>query len=145
VTDWTLGEVDHQVDPFPGDSPRQWTFLAGAVIARERAQGRCEVCAAARDDQTHHRQPRGMGGVSRAGRSVNSPAALLRLCTACHHRIEHQRTWAKGQGLLVPRPTDPASVPARLRTANGDGWYLLDAAGGYTWCDLPDGWSAWAA
>ena len=123
-----------------------WTFEAGAAVARARAQERCEVCGTERDSQTHHRQPRGAGGVSRAGLAVNHPAALLRVCSGCHDRIERHREWARRLGLLVPgvgRGTaghvDPADVPVRLRTVNGAGWFLLVEDGEvYAWVDLPD-------
>lgn len=84
-----------------------------------------------------------MGGVSGAGAAVNRPACLLRLCLPCHNKIESQRAWARQLGLLVPRPTDPATVPVRLRTTNGAGWFLLIEEGRvYAWVDRPDGWSA---
>jgi len=124
--------------------PTRWTFDAGAEVARARAYGRCEVCAMRPDTQSHHRQPRGMGGVSGVGLVVNSPANLVRICQVCHDRAESYRDRARRVGLLVPRPTDPATVPVRLRTVNGTGWYLLLESGDYHWQDLPEDWSACA-
>lgn len=130
----------------PSAPPGGWTFEAGAAVARARAHGRCEVCGVDRDNQTHHRQPRGMGGVHGAGTAVNRPACLLRVCTTCHARIESYREWARRRGLLVPRPTDPATVPVRLRTVQGVGWWLLVEDGHcYQWVDRPEDWSALAA
>ena len=50
--------------------------------------------------------------------AVNSPANLLLLCgtgtSGCHGLVETQRALAVEHGWLVPRPTDPASVPVLL-------------------------------
>lgn len=141
-------DVDHLADELLADldttQARRWTFEAGAAIARTRATGRCEACGLQADNQTHHRQPRGMGGVSGEGLAVNRPCCLIRVCTTCHARIESSREWARRRGLLVPRPTDPALVPVRLRTVNGAGWFQLTVDGCYRWRDLPDDWSALA-
>lgn len=128
-------------------APPAWTFEAGAAIARDRAWQRCELRLAGcdgRDNQTHHRQPRGMGGVSGDGMAVNRPSCLLRTCLSCHNFAESRREWARRRGLLVPRPTDPARVPVRLSTVNGAGWYTLTDDGCYLWRDLPEDWSALA-
>jgi hypothetical protein len=130
--------------------PTRWTFEAGAEVARARAWEKCEVCGVDRDTQTHHRQPRGRGGVSGDGLAVNHPACLLRVCLTCHDRIERHREWARREGLLVPgvgRGTaghvDPADVPVRLRTINGRGWFhLIEDGAVYQWLDLPDDFSA---
>lgn len=120
-------------------------FEDGAAVARERAHGRCEVCGIRPDVQTHHRQARGMGGVSRAGTAVNRPSCLVRVCQPCHDRAESYRERARRVGLLVHRPTDPAQVPVRLRTVNGAGWFLLTDDGCYVWQDLPHDHSVLAA
>jgi hypothetical protein len=107
-------------------------------IVRARSLGLCEACRG-HGIHTHHRQARGMGGVHRAGAAaVNRPAALVRLCLTCHQDVESSRTWAESRGLLVPRPTDPATVPVYLDTVNGRGWFLLDDDGMYRWVDGPD-------
>ena len=93
-----------------------------------RAAGRCEVCGlvlAVLDDEKprwveersfHHRQPRGSGGTRDP--EANTPTRLLLLCgtavSGCHGLIESQRVMAKDNGWLVPRPTDPATVPVEL-------------------------------
>ena len=111
-------------------------FEAGAELARQRAQGGCEVCGRARGQQTHHRQPRQMGGVHRAGTRVNRVSCLLRACLGCHDWIEDEgRAHAYDLGLLVRRPTDPATVPVWLVTVYGEGWHLLDDDGCYQLLD----------
>lgn len=112
-------------------------FEAGAAVVRERAHGACEVCRAP-GTQTHHRQPRGMGGVHGAGKRVNEPDNLLRLCTLCHRTIESEREWAYSMGYLVSRPQDPGTVPVFIRSVNGTGWFLLHKDGCIQWVDLPE-------
>lgn len=111
-----------------------WSFAAGAAVVRDRSGGACELCGGV-GTQTHHRQPRGMGGVSGVGLAVNSPANLLRICGPCHRDAESRRALAYEEGWLVRRPTDPATVPARLRTAQGVGYWLLTAEGMYVWAE----------
>jgi hypothetical protein len=114
-------------------------FEAGAELARQRANGSCEVCGRARGVMTHHRQPRGMGGVSRAGTQVNRVSCLLRVCIRCNDWIEVQhRADARELGLLVPRPLDPAAVKVWLVTAYGEGWFLLSEDGCYERQDGPE-------
>lgn len=111
-------------------------FEAGAIIVRARSMGLCEFCQQ-QGNQTHHRLPRGMGGVSRAGLFVNLPSNLIRLCTLCHTTAEHEREWAFTVGLLVRRGDDPAEVPVYLRSVQGSGWYHLLPDGCLSWVDLP--------
>lgn len=113
-------------------------FEEGAEVVRARAWGLCEVDGHTAGLQTHHRQPRGMGGVSRDGMAVNRPSALLRVCLLCHNTIEHEREWAYAMGYLVQRPTVPGTVPVWLHTVNGRGWWLLTDDGCYQWQDLPE-------
>ena len=103
------------------------SMLERAIVLL-RAAGRCEVCgvvlAVLDDDKPrwiaersfHHRQPRGSGGTRDP--EANTPPRLLLLCgsavSGCHGLIESQRVMAKDNGWLVPRPTDPASVPVAL-------------------------------
>lgn len=103
------------------------TSLERAVVLL-RAGGRCEVCGVTvaildddrphwvTDHSFHHRQPRGSGGTRDP--EANTPPRLLLLCgtavSGCHGLIEFQRVMAKGNGWLVPRPTDPAAVPVEL-------------------------------
>lgn len=78
----------------------------------------------------HHRQPRGMGGTSRA--TVHALTNLLLLdgsgVTGCHGYIESERTEAYRRGLLVRRPTPPADVPVTLWSGRE---VRLDASGLY--------------
>lgn len=111
-------------------------FEEGAAIVRQRSLGLCEFCQHA-GNQTHHRLPRGMGGVSRAGMFVNKPSNLIRLCTLCHNIAEHEREWAFTVGLLVRRGDDPAERPVWLRSVQGTGWYYLLDDGCLRWVDLP--------
>lgn len=110
-------------------------FEQGAEIVRGRSWGMCEMCGTARGSQTHHRQPRGMGGVSGVGMAVNTPAGLVRVCSPCHDRTESQRESARELGHLVPRPYAPAEVPIWLHHVNGRGWWLLGEDGNMTWLD----------
>lgn len=99
------------------------------LVVVSRAGGSCELCGvpvAMIDDDgrttpiaaysIHHRQPRGMGGTDDP--AANSPTNLLLLCgtgtTGCHGLVESQRAMAVEHGWLVPRPTDPASIPVLL-------------------------------
>lgn len=99
------------------------------LVIVARAGGSCELCgipvAFVDDDgqvtplaaySIHHRQPRGMGGTSDP--AANSATNLLLLCgtgtSGCHGLVESQRALAVGHGWLVPRPTDPATVPVLL-------------------------------
>lgn len=112
------------------------------LVVVSRAGGSCELCgvpvAVVDDDgqvtpvaaySIHHRQPRGMGGTDDP--AVNSPANLLLLCgtgtSGCHGLVESQRAMAVTNGWLVPRPTDPATVPVELH----DGRRLLTLSGTY--------------
>lgn len=108
-------------------------FADGAAVVRDRCAGLCEVCGRRPGAQTHHRQPRGMGGVSGVGLAVNRPSALVRVCLPCHGWVESERTAAEVLGLLVPRPAVPAEVPVYLRPVYGAGWYTLDDDGCYGW------------
>jgi len=100
-----------------------------------RAYGTCEGCGAA-GQEVHHRQPRGYGGVHGAAELVaHSASNLMLLCRNCHRFTEDEPAAARRLGWLVPHPTDPAMVPAYLRTVNGTGWWLLDNNGDYHWVD----------
>jgi hypothetical protein len=113
-------------------------FEDGAAVVRERSGNVCECCGR-RGSQTHHRQPRGMGGVHGVGKAVNSPAALVRLCGDCHAWVESHRTAAEALGLLVRRPAEPGAAPVWLRTAYGTGWWRLTPDGCYAWAhDAPE-------
>jgi hypothetical protein len=79
----------------------------------ERSVGRCEMCGSTWCLVPHHRQPRGKGGSPLP--QINVLSNLLHLCPKCHDCVESRRAWAKGLGLLVPRPTVPADVPVSLR------------------------------
>jgi hypothetical protein len=62
----------------------------------------------------HHRQPRGMGGTSRA--NVHSLAVLVVACghgtAGCHGWVEHHRAAARDRGLLVPMGVRPRRRPS---------------------------------
>lgn len=106
---------------------------AAQQIVRDRSLGLCEVCRR-QGIQTHHRQNRGSGGVSRAGAAlVNRPSALIRLCLDCHDWIGHNPTQAEILGWLVRRPDDPGEQPVWLHCLYGAGWWLLTDEGDYVW------------
>lgn len=83
------------------------------VIAR--AGERCERCGAPGAD-IHHRRARGMGG-SRDPHA-NLPGNLVLLCRGCHDWIESRRSWAYGQGWLIPHDVrinpETVSVPTAM-------------------------------
>lgn len=102
-------------------------------IVRGRSLGLCELCRK-QGIQTHHRQNRGSGGVSRAGAAmVNRPSALVRLCLDCHNWIGREPAHAEVLGLLVRRPADPGEQPVWLSILYGAGWWLLTDEGDYGW------------
>ena len=106
---------------------------AAQEIVRGRSGGLCEVCRR-QGIQTHHRQNRQSGGSHRLGAAmVNKPSALVRLCLECHDWVGHNPDHAKVLGLLVPRPADPGEPPVFLRIIFGEGWWLLDDEGCYSW------------
>jgi len=104
---------------------------ATRALVLDRAAGCCELCGRILHDgyawleehSFHHRQPRGMGGTSND--AANSPSNLLLLCGSattkdgCHAFVESHRRSAEGEGWLVRRPTDPATVPVTV-FAGGD-------------------------
>lgn len=129
-------------------------------LCKARAHGICEGCGGyvggALD--AHHRQARGMGGVSRAAAVVaNDVRNLLALCRACHDRTEEASEWAFciSVGWRIPHyvEVDPRWVPAMIHTVNGYGWWRLHEDGGYVWVgfetttrieydsECPSGWT----
>ncbi len=108
------------------------------AVVLDRALGCCEICGDRlyvwprgwiQPHSIHHRQPRQMGGTSRA--DINSPANLLLLCDdgterSCHRHIESHRAEAYAAGWLVRAGADPAAVPVHLE---GGDWYLLAGDG----------------
>ena len=107
-------------------SPLTGFDAATARLARERAQGRCEVCGVNPDTQTHHRLPRRMGGRHRGiSAVVNSLSNAIRVCAECHGRIESDRDWALRRGLLLAEGVDPAATPAWLCPIYGQGWWYI--------------------
>ena len=77
-----------------------------------------------RGTQVHHRHPRQMGGSTT--KWVNQPANLMLLCNACHRRIESERAWAYGRGLLLAHNQRALDVAVLTR----HGWRYLDNDGG---------------
>lgn len=109
---------------------------------RARCWGMCEGCGrfGLRLD-VHHRQARQAGGVSgKAERVANAEPNLLAFCRSCHDETEHHETWELTEriGWRIPKyVSDPWSVPARIHTVNGDGWWQLTKDAGYRWIDFP--------
>jgi hypothetical protein len=89
----------------------------------------------------HHRQARQSGGVSGdAERVANAVPNQLALCRSCHDETEHSETWELTEciGWRMPKYVrDPWSVPARIHTVNGYGWWQLTNDAGYRWIDFP--------
>ncbi|WP_328439174.1 HNH endonuclease [Nocardia puris] len=98
---------------------RRYTGPSAAVLdlVRARCGGRCERCAlpffGRNGGDPHHRTPRGAGG-TRDPR-INLASNVIAVCRPCHDWIESRRDAARVDGWLVPRGTDPASVPVRSR------------------------------
>jgi hypothetical protein len=86
---------------------------AALLLVGIRAGGVCETCGSAPDIHTHHRLPRRSGGTLRV--CVNLPGNLLRLCYACHDRIESHRTEALKSGRLLHAGAEPDQIPVLLR------------------------------
>ena len=100
--------------------------VCGRILALPTGDGMTWVY----DHSWHHRRPRGKGGDRDP--ALNTPPRLLLVCgldnsSGCHGLIEQQRVLAKDNGWLVPRPTDPASVPVELH----DGRRYLTPEGTY--------------
>lgn len=95
----------------------------------ERASWACERCQSGVgpergvDHHVHHRRPRANGGTIRP--DTNLPSNLLLLCPGCHEHIEHNRTAAERDGLLVRQNHDPAQ--RRVLLAVGPVYLTVDA------------------
>lgn len=114
-----------------------WRVARSLIL--QRSYGMCEGCGDRAVD-VHHRQPRGMGGVHgvAAVQAAHAAHNLLALCRNCHRLTEDEPDLCRQLGWLVPHPTAPDSVPARLVTPNGTGWWHLLADGCYQWYDRED-------
>lgn len=108
-----------------------FTELQRTTILR-RSYGWCELCNRAPVAHIHHRKPRRMGGVHRAGDlDVNRVANGLALCNTCHDRVERDRANSIDKGLLLASNASPIATPAHLPRYQG--WVLLDDAGDVHW------------
>jgi hypothetical protein len=113
---------------------------------KARSHGMCEGCGRyGLVLDAHHRQARGMGGVSGVEATIaNSVTNLLALCRDCHNETEHAETWAltEGLGWRIPKwVPDPGAVPAWIYTVNGHAWWILTEDVGYKWINFPDGYA----
>lgn len=99
-------------------SERTYRLVRLEVLQRDGF--RCVLCGRVATD-THHRQPRGMGGSARNA-DIHSPANLVSLCREHHSHTESRRAWAYGEGLLVRSGFDPAETPVRLSAGR---WVLF--------------------
>lgn len=112
---------------------------ADAAIINERAGARCEIDGGTDGLQTHHRNPRRMGGRhGDAGRRINAIPNGLRLCHRCHADAESNRERAMQLGWVLAEGEDPAERQVWLRPWCGPGWYWLDHAGGYLFAPPPE-------
>lgn len=91
---------------------------------RSASEGRCMGCGESRGLDPHHRQNRGMGGTSEED-DIRNFLALCRF--PCHDMVDALPLDAQRIGWLVPRPFDVATIPARIWTPQGFGWWLLTA------------------
>lgn len=96
-------------------------------MVRKRDNGGCIRCGRRDLLNTHHRQPRGMGGTKLTVK--NLPSNLITLCgsgvTGCHGWVESHRALAFDYGYLVHQASNPAQVAVRYP----DGWYTLTESG----------------
>src|SRR2546423_14667671 len=111
---------------------------AAQALVRARCWGRCEGCGRFGVVQVHHRQARGMGGVSGpAGELANDPRNLLALCPACHDETEHSSTWTecerKGWRFRPGTPVAPLPAPAPVPTPQGHGPGPRPRTAGFPW------------
>jgi hypothetical protein len=108
------------------------------VVAR--SYGKCEGCGRFGFQlDVHHRQARGMGGVSgQDAEDANDVRNLLALCRSCHDETENAATWRRCEllGWRLPAWVDNVhEVPARIHTVNGYAWWRLTNDAGYQWID----------
>lgn len=84
----------------------------------------------------HHRATRGMGGVHRTSEAASNDCRnLLMLCRICHDCTLNDAEGCVKIGWVIERRSGvhPWTVPAKLRTVNGPGWWFLTEDGGYLW------------
>ena len=105
---------------------RAWRETKVQVKARD---GGCVRDGCTQNLDVHHRTPRGMGG-TRNPLIYFGMTNLITLCRSCHSEIERNvnREEAFRDGYIVPRGTDPATMPVRVF---GRGYVFLTASGGY--------------
>lgn len=111
------------------------------VLAKARSWGFCEGCGLSGQRlDVHHRQARGMGGVSGPAAVIaNDIRNVLALCRTCHAETEHAETWDLTQSLGWRIPhwvDDPWIVPALIYTVQGRAWWELTKEAGYRFCGL---------
>lgn len=85
--------------------------MSGYEQVAARSLGLCEKCGAARGEQMHHRQARGMGG----SKIRNGADNLLHLCEPCHRWVEAHPAAAYESGWKVRRGLEPADTPVIYR------------------------------
>jgi hypothetical protein len=93
------------------------------------------------DWSVQHRRPAKSGGDTRPESHQAGNLVLLHGSgtTHCHGRVESERTWAEGRGLLVREPKAPALMPVLHLVHNG--WVLLDNAGRREQTNAPAGYA----
>lgn len=94
-----------------------WHYLKRTTLERDNHQ--CYRCGQYGAHDSHHRQPRGMGGGHRNG---YSPANIITLCRQHHDEAERNRTAAQERGHIVPAAGDPEQVP--VTDHHGNTWTL---------------------
>lgn len=100
--------------PLRGSAPKprgisddpEWP--AARLVALDRDLGACRRCGHRATD-VHHRFLLGAGGSDDPDR--HRPDRLISLCRACHTWAHEHRNEAKALGWIVPRTTDPATIP----------------------------------
>lgn len=119
--------------PKPRPAPKATgPSLATLGLVHLRDAGRCVRCLAV-GANTHHREPRGMGGRRDPAEldRINNVEYLLWLCgsgtTGCHGWVESNRRLARAQGYLLRRNAARPAADVPVLTALG--WQLFTTDG----------------
>jgi transposase-like protein len=85
-----------------------WTEFTTRLAVRERSNGACERCDAARATDMHHRKNRSQSGKWH-------PANIVHLCALCHVEITANPKASRESGFSIRQHEDPADIPLIYR------------------------------
>lgn len=118
------------------DTQRQRAAEAARVYADSCAQvdarenGRCLRCGEPGTEH-HHRDPKGMGGVT-DNHGVHAVPNLVLACGACHRWAHRHPAQPALDGWLL-HGRDPERTPILASTGWFDGWFLLTPGATHLW------------